>query len=352
MIMSKTNYLSQLLKSKIPDSTEIEIHFFELCNLRCQFCGQDHNAKSGLDTIVEKAEPVIEFISTNSIRSHILNLMGGELFNDELKDSVFEDYYQFAIRIHQFAESIGHHIHINWVTNLIFQNKQRVTDLLARLREAGISTKLSTSFDFHGRKNSLWTEEIYLSNLKEFKDLIYTVGFVLTKKSIEYLLTTRDPLFEYLYFNYPLYFDYYVPENGAKYLMPSDQELLDAYLFIADNYPNISPVRDLLDNKENKMTCYSLSKITVLPDGKEVTCRYLKYSENDFNQPVDYTSNENIIESFLTENDCFSCEYFQRCSFRCFVQADWKKRQRTPSCLFKTFFKKIELPNGIDHKAD
>ncbi len=341
------SYLQDLLRSKLPDSSEVELHLFELCNLRCHFCGQDHDDRTGFDLIRSKIAPVKEFISQNPKKSHIVNVMGGELFNDELPDAVFADYYDLATEVAAHAASLGHTCTFNWVTNLIFQKHPRVSALLDRLRAAGVVSNLSTSYDFAGRKNSLWNEEVFRKNLERYRSSIFTVGFVLTRPAIQKLLREEDAFFRYLYAHYPLYFDYYVPEAGAATLMPSDREILDVYRFIAKHYPRISPVKELIENEQNKMTCYSLNKLTLLPNGREVKCRYVDYKEGDFRTPVDYQSNENIIEAHLEENECLSCQWFERCSFRCFVQADWAKREKTAECLFKTFFGEIE--RGTHH---
>lgn len=337
----QNNYLSLLLDRKLPDSSEIELHLFELCNLRCHFCGQDHEDKTGFNLILDKIKPVQDFIASNHKTRHILNIMGGEVFNDALPDSMLEDYIKLAVEINAFAKNLGHHCVFNWVTNLIFEKSHRIRSFILKLESLGIETNISTSYDFAGRKNSLWNLETFKTNLEMFKDRVFTVGFVLTKTSINHLTTKGDLFFDYLYQNYPLYFDYYVPENGANVLMPSDKDILDVYLYIAKNYPKISPVKDLLENTENKMTCYSLNKLTLLPDGREVKCRYLNYTPEQFNSPIDYKSNENIIEAHLEENQCLSCNWFERCSFRCFVQADWAKREKTEKCLFKTFFEEV-----------
>lgn len=340
----KDEFLRHVLKNKMPFESEIELHLFDFCNLRCLFCGQDHDSKVGMNEITSKVPLVCEFIKNNSSKGHILNIMGGELFNDEVPDNIFTQYRALVLEIDRFSKSIGHTCHFNWVTNLIFKKHERVSALLTDLREQGVSVKISTSYDFAGRKNKIWIHDIFRKNLERYKGDVYTVGFVLTKPAIEFLLEGHDDYFEYLYQNYPLYFDYYVPEQGAKILMPSDQEILDAFRFIAKNYPKINPVKDLLENDLNRMTCYSLNKITLLPDNREVKCRYLKYDEGVFKNKVDYQSNDNIILSHLEENQCLSCEWFDRCGFRCFVQADWSERKRLETCLFKSFYQ--EFPVG------
>lgn len=337
--MAEVSLLNQLLHAKAPDQSEIELHLFEFCNLKCYFCGQNHDDKTGMSLIADKIKPIQEFIEANHKKKHILNIMGGEIFNDKIQDSLFEEYFKLAVEVDRYAKKIGHECHFNWVTNLVYTKHERVRDFLTRLRNEGISTKLSTSYDFTGRKNKTWISDLFQKNIEIFREDIYTVGFVLTKPAIQFMMTEKDEYFEHLYKHYPLYFDFYVPEAGAAVLMPSDDEILEAYRFVAKNYPKVSPVKELLENENNKMTCYSLNKLTLLPDNREVKCRYLTYKDGDFKNPVDYKTNDNIIMSFLEENQCLSCEYYSKCGFRCFVQADWAKRKSASTCIFKTFFK-------------
>lgn len=329
--------LNQMLASKIQESTEIEHHLFEKCNLNCSFCGQDHDSEEGMDSIIEKAYQTIEFMKSSSLKNHTVNVMGGEIFNDLIEESVFEDYYKFYQIIKDYAVSNDLTVRINFVTNLIFtKNIPNVKRLLERCTD---NVFISTSYDFAGRGLDLNRMMSFRANLQTFKPYIGVVGFVLAKPSIRKLLADKDKFFKNeLYANFPLYFDYYVPENSADKMMPSEQEMLDALLFVADKYPKIEPVKSLLENEENKMTCFSLNKTTILPDGKEVKCRYMEYEVEQFHTPIDYSTNSGIINSHLERNECFSCQWFHRCMFRCFVQADWAALERLPICLFKTFF--------------
>ncbi len=175
------------------------------------------------------------------------------------------------------------------------------------------------------------------------------IGFVLTKQAINRIQTRIDPFFEMLYQNYTLYFDYYVPEKSAAKMMPSERDMYDVMCYIARHYPNVYPVKDLLDNEQNQMTCYSLNKLTLLPDGQEVKCRYMEYDATDFETPIDYSSNENIIEAHLERNGCLGCEWFDRCQFRCFVQADWAELEKMDDCPFRVFFNTMETEKRLQH---
>ena len=180
---------------------------------------------------------------------------------------------------------------------------------------------------------------VFKKNLEHFKARVGVVGFVLSRPSIRKLIERKDKYFEtVLYPNYPLYFDWYVPENSSDKMLPSEREMLDALRFVADHYPQIAPVKDLLENEHNTMTCFSLNKTTIVPNGSQRTCRYLDYKPEQFLTAIDYDTNAGIIQSHLERHDCLSCEWYNRCQFRCFVQADWATLEREEVCIFKTFF--------------
>lgn len=333
-----------LLGRKQNDAAEIEIHFFEFCNLNCSFCGQDHDSTVGMNTIVDKADNVCRFMSKNNKKEFIINSMGGEIFNDLVDDKLFADYEEFATRVNKHAKAIGKTCHFNWVTNLVFTKKDRVRKLIDRLRAKGIENEISTSYDFTGRPLAEIRKGQFYSNLQFFKEEIYTIGFVLTKPSIRNMLRDKDEFFKHLYQEgYTLYFDYYVPEKrSANTLMPSDRDQLQAFLFIAEHYPKVFPIADWINNVENKLTCFSTNKVTILQDGREVTCRYLQYKDGDFKSKVDYNSNSNIIHNWVQEKECMSCEYYGRCSLTCFVQADWTEKETMDICLYKTLYKTLD----------
>lgn len=348
-----SEFLKHILKNKMPDSTEIELHLFEFCNLSCSFCGQDHDSTEGMNTIVQKAQQVIDFMEQSGKNSHIVNSMGGEIFNDLVPDDVFDQYWQFYNIINDWCIVNQHQVRFNWVTNLIFQKSDRVKNLITKMRSIGNNAFISTSYDFAGRGLDINRTLQFDKNLKIFGDWITVIGFVMTKPAIKKILTKTDKFFtDNLYKNYTLYFDYYVPEASSKKMMPSEQEMLDCMMFIAKNYPEIYPIKDLITNERNKMTCYSMNKTTILPSGKEVTCRYLEYEPSQFLTEVDYSSNSNIIESHLEKNKCLTCKWFDRCTFRCFVQADWVELERTKECLFREFFNRMDAEDILQYGSN
>src|SRR5690606_22421304 len=105
--------------------------------------------------------------------------------------------------------------------------------------------------------------------------------------------------------------------------------------FIASEYPNVQPIKAMLENEQNEISCRSLNKVTILPDGREVACRYLEYDQEQFHTPIDVSQNGGIILAHLERNECMGCGYYQRCTMRCFVQADWTSLERLDSCFIK-----------------
>jgi radical SAM protein with 4Fe4S-binding SPASM domain len=346
MILDKSNlrvddFLKHMLDRKIPESSEIQLILFQQCNLRCSFCGQDHENPQGIDLITQKSREIINFMRDNFRKSHIVNMMGGELFSDDMPDRVFSDYEILIKEISLFAKSTNQKVIFNFATNLVFKKNSRVLDLIKRIKTQDIECYISTSYDFSGRHSKLWFEQIYKDNIVFFKDYIRTINCVLTKPAIAKFTTVVDPYFDFLYENFSVFFEYYQPEANPEVLMPSDKEILDAFLFLAKKYPKVSPIRELIENTQNRMTCYGLNSMTLLPEGNITRCRYMPHAEGSFKNEVDFKSNSNITNAFLSENECLSCEWFDRCSFRCFVQADWSKRKAEAKCIFKTFFNEV-----------
>jgi radical SAM protein with 4Fe4S-binding SPASM domain len=322
------------LKPKRNDREEFFINLFEYCNLSCSFCWQDHDSIIGMDSITTNAHNVINTIEQRGITAFDANVMGGELFCDEIDDSLFNDYKQFAKIIHEYASPRNIEFTITWVTNLIYHNTDRVIQLLHELRQEGIDTKITTSYDPTGRFNKQ-TLALFINNLDKFEDELQNVSVVLTKPNIRSILKDRDAVFVYLYNKYGIYVDYYSPEKNASTMAPSDSELLSVFYHFIDNYPKIGPIKDWIENHNNKLTCRSSN--VILPTGETGKCRKLvnKKEQINFKSAIDIDDNTNMEHTFVTQHNCGTCEYFTRCGLGCFLLSDFMKRSELDECLFK-----------------
>jgi len=174
---------------------------------------------------------------------------------------------------------------------------------------------------------------------------------LLTKPVIKNLIAGRDEYFKYLYEQgFYIYFDYYSPAEDHMVVGPSDKDLLEAFYFLVDNYPNVHPIKEWIDNNVNYMSCRSSKLIN--PDGTKCMCGNL-LTENKsvitfFKSKIEKANNDAIEDSFLERWDCLSCEYFNRCTLGCFVQHDFMKRGQLKECPFKLTFDKITKGIEVD----
>lgn len=325
-----------LLENKLSSSAEIELILFTACNLHCVFCSQDHkDNKTGYSTddIVGKIDQVQPFLLKTHLKHVEISIMGGELFTDDIPFSFFKAYSHLARDIMEKVEELGKTCNITWVTNLHFKKRERVSDLLK-----ATGTKIVVSYDFVGRQID---DFLYLDNLDYFDTLVDSINVTLTAPAIS-TIEERDTRFfdQNIYSNFPVFFDSYVPESSAaSLLLPSDQELLDGLRAIKKFYPKAGPVQGWGESTELFCRCAGPDrKTTIFPDGSTSVCRRGSCSPKVFNNPVDYDSIDNVVEAFVSRHNCLSCEFYSNCPMWCFVQDDYKYKQRNEECILKTFF--------------
>jgi sulfatase maturation enzyme AslB (radical SAM superfamily) len=224
------NQFTIIDNSKENSEGELIIFLFELCNLNCQMCYQDHDSIIGMDTIVERFDAVskaIDGLIAKGKTAISINLMGGELFADNIKDEIFSDYVILIQKIKSYAMEKNIPINFQIVTNLIWEKTERVKTLLDK-----VELPIATSWDPVGRFNTS-TLKIFKKNIVEFKDYISQVGVVMTKPTIKEFLKSTPELFEYIYNNFTVVFDHYTPdgkENHIEHLLPTDVLLRDFYM--------------------------------------------------------------------------------------------------------------------------
>lgn len=339
MSLSNSDFI---LAHKRESRGEFFINLFEKCNLSCSFCWQDHDDNHGMDSIKERAYDVIEVLNRDrdKYRSYDVNIMGGELFFDEVDDALFEDYFQFTMTIQKFAKTMGFDLYFNWVTNFVFTKQNRLKNLLERLYGNNVKTGLTTSYDPRGRFNNQ-SYNLFLDNLDFFKDDLRSIGIVMTRPNILAIMK-GDSRLETLYSKYDLYFDYYSPESNFKSMLPLESELLTFFKYMFSSYPQSQPFRGWLEFRENKMTCRSSQ--VLLPNGSAGQCQSLLSRElfQHFENNIQEKTNQMMEDSFLKKRDCLTCEYYKKCGFGCFLQSSFKPHQDLSDCLYFLTFKHID----------
>ncbi|MNZ21808.1 hypothetical protein D3C78_388890 [compost metagenome] len=323
-----------ILRDKKGAWKEAHLILFELCNMRCSFCHQDHDSKVGLDgdAMIDKVTTLLA--TTHHATPMVVNFTGGELFMNEIGDDVFETYYQIG----KMALNHFRHIKLVFGTNLVYHNTDRVRHLIERLRLIDERVWLATSYDPAGRFNSA-QRDLFFKNLDELGDLIQTVNVVITKQNIQTFLEGKEgEEFAQMCDKYDVYFDHYIPSQLFTYHQP-DEELISAlYLALNVKYPNSYPIKDWKANVVNETTCRSTKIIN--KDGVVSTC----WSEAGKNAILDEAeglrAKDEAELAFVEQYGCFTCEYYSRCGLRCFLHHSFIEGANNV-CQIKLMFKAI-----------
>jgi len=342
---------SELIQSsKNNPRGELIVVLFEKCNLSCQMCPQKHNDSSGIDKVREKSQSIKKSIDALKLKgktSLVINLMGGELFQDDLPDSIFTDYLYLIEDIRKYSEEISFSVDIHISSNLVWNKTTRVKNFLD---ESNI--KITASYDPAGRFN-LITFEKFKDNVIRFKEYISQIGVVMTKPSIDLFFKKQTPFFDYLYENFEIVFDHYSPEaigylgindikNGMKTvdkLLPSDVTLRDFYKFMYDNWPKCFPFVELSDKEPQPMSC--MATVTITPESAITSCE--KYDVDNKVTPVKiiFGKLDKMKDTWFEDYDCFSCEHMQRCSMGCYAN-HLKKGRTQQACWLKEVYDYVD----------
>lgn len=338
------------LRNKRDAQQEYTVHLFEFCNLSCSFCWQDHDNVVGIDTVLEKLEPVEKFLQTEKNRRAVFNIMGGEIFADDIYDQKLnDDYIEFAKGIVELGKKYNVEIGLNWVTNLVTSKNSQIEYLLKETQKLGVTSKLFTSYDPAGRFNKV-NFEIFKNNLYYFKDQLDGIGILLTRPNIFHWLNGGDSFLKQMYDDgFYIYADYYMPDSTAKFQAPSDLDMYNIFKFFIDNYPKIDPIRSWIEQDKNYVSCRS-SKL-ILEDGTMCMCGNLVQGPDDkqmYNSNIKSMDNSEIEEKFLEKYNCLTCEFFDRCTLGCFMAHDYKHREEVlDECVYKMAHRYIENQKNL-----
>lgn len=327
---NKEKRLIPILSKKIRDLCEMQIILFETCNLRCYFCNQDHLASTEVKNIDFMVDLVKETYRGQTYCD--ICVSGGELFMDQVSDANFEAYSELIQKIHAEIP----HVRFSFPSNLVYENVERVKNFILSNREKGINLSLSPSYDPRGRFNPK-TKKIFSRNIELLKDVISMVGVVITEQSAQWFIKdNKDPVFDYIYENFLVVFDYVTPWEGYEHLIPSTKTLADFFIKINQDYPNSIPIKDWRENHENAATCNVLTLIT--PVGITKCRSHIGKIENG-----ECSREQNFwvdsVNKFVDRNNCLTCEYWSRCGLRCFRHNEFDKS--VDECQYQRMFREI-----------
>ena len=347
------NGIADILKHKHPNTLEIETTLFENCDVVCTFCGHEKNDTFGMsrDEMMAKLKTIERYLqgANKDVLYANVHLLGGELFQDGLmtgKEDCFLNYYwEWLEKYKEICLKHGFIPRAIFVTNNLTKKPEIVKDFLERIRKELMICELIVSYDMAGRPIT----RQYRFNMGFFREYIANLNMVATSATIEAIMSKKDPYFQTLYCEYPIYIDDFLPDPESENLIPSDELLLEFMNFCADNYPKILPygksVEVMRSNSDEmiEVSGSTLNKMTILPNGKMTNYAWERHLPEYFNRPFSLEDNTNMLFDFVMENNCLSCQHFSYCHMRCPVQWSWTNRKRSEGCVNKRFYDKLRL---------
>jgi radical SAM protein with 4Fe4S-binding SPASM domain len=333
-----------IIEKKRDPEQEYTLHLFEYCNLRCSFCWQDHENTVGIDSVLEKLIPIEKFLTTEKSNSVVFNAMGGEVFAPQIFDqTLLQAYKDLSLGIKKLADKYNKTAKVNWVTNLVTNKYQEIEELIDYSNGIGLKAEIVTSYDPKGRFNVNDFIQ-FKQSMDYFGDKVTCISMLLSAPNIEYILKDKDSYFKKLYNEGKyIYFDYYMPDETAEVQSPTDEQMLKVFKHFIDNYPKVDPIRGWIENDFNYVSCRT-SKL-VLADGTMCNCGNLVQDEKSikfYSSKIEAMDNSKIENSFLEKYDCVSCEYLDRCGMGCFMQHDYKFREKLDECVYKLTHRYID----------
>tara|TARA_B110001454_G_scaffold16145_2_gene14633 strand:+ start:46857 stop:47897 length:1041 start_codon:yes stop_codon:yes gene_type:complete len=341
-----------VLKNKRSPNQEYTLHLFEKCNLACKFCWQDHSALKGVAEVRNKVPQLIAMLDKDERFEFTINIMGGEIFADDLFDENLQsDYFYLCDEVDRFTRKNNKKVVFNFVSNLVNNRQSQIRALFADLKKNNIAYNLVTSYDPRGRFSHS-NFELFKSNVEFFSDEISCISMLITKPLISLMLNSGDRYFEYLYEkNFYIYFDYYSPADDYQLMMPNDDDLVVFFKYLVDNFPKVNPIREWIENSYNTMSCRS-SKL-LLGDGTECKCGNLILQNKSvsplFDVVIESNDNSAVEMNFMEKYNCLECKYFNRCTLGCFVKHSFTKRASTADCPFKATFAYIDRSTVVNN---
>ena len=328
-----------LINKKIVNHSELVVLFFEDCNLNCIFCPQNHTSEVGADrdSILAKVPGIVNYINNNPSLDFYLHIMGGELFQDKFIEKDFLIYYGEFIDLIKNQVQSNKKLHFCFITNLVYNNIDAVINFCEKY-----NLKMSVSYDMNGRFN-MNQLNLFKENIEKISEHIRLISLVITKQNIISLIK-GDEYFDYLYSKYLCSWDKMLPSVGFNdHLMPKESELLEFYKILADKYPLCTNMESFLSDSENAMTCTRGNSYTVMADGSKAKGCSGTVLLNDTNTPKKHLESTIIMQKYISQKNCFSCEYYSKCSFSCFINNEYKNMVRDiDGCVFKEVFKYVE----------
>lgn len=350
-----------------PEYCEIVLYLFEKCNLRCEFCFQDHE-HAQVNYAYIKCLPHAAFALMSkelkahpTIKSFDIRMLGGEIFSDDLPDSLLELYGKVVEEIREEMKTYFPDVNVDFIctTNGVWENRERIKRFLEKYSFKKI---LSVSIDFVGRYKSDKIKQIAYDTMKFFGDAEFFVraGVVLTKRNIAYILEHADEFKDLIrkYKAEQIVFNYYSPNEQWELDLPSDEDLWNIYKFCLDERMfTVSTIFYLIEAYRQQKFFTKTCECKFIPTLTETSCTKDCVAtasplprERFYGKYVNEVTEENVsdVKASLgvVKRGCLGCDHYEYCPQPCWCMVIFDGYKAT-NCPMKRAFNYIKEHSKI-----
>lgn len=345
-----------------PEYCEIVLYLFEKCNLRCEFCFQEHeHAKINYTYIKNLPHAAFALMSKElkahpTIKSFDIRMLGGEIFSDDLPDELLDLYGDVVEQIRAEMKTYYPDVNVDFIctTNGVWKNRERVMKFLEKYSFKKI---LSVSIDFIGRYKSDSIKQIAYDTMKFFGDAEFYVraGVVLTKRNIQYILQHPEEFKDLIrkYKAEQIVFNYYSPNEQWELDLPSDEDLWQIYKFCFDERMfNVSTIFYLIEAYRQQKFFTKTCECKFIPTLTETTCTKDCVttasplpSERFYGEYTKEVTEENVSDVKaslgIIKRGCLGCDHYEYCPQPCWCMVIFDG-YKAVNCPMKRAFKYIK----------
>jgi hypothetical protein len=302
--------------------------------MNCDFCFEKYIRSNDIDIEAIKNIPkLLEDNYPDELKDdnfdHIdLGFLGGELFSDDISDSMFEVYRDLCndiiLLIRKYLPDIK--FEIDWLSNGVFTKHERVLRLFTSINDFNTDISIGLSYDPIGRYKTKEQFELFEKTFWYFYNttslprlhLIIT----LTKNNINALINDNidfiNDNIKFIKKNINISMNYYTPNSSCEEESPNDDDLFNFYKWSIDNDMfQFGPIKEFIeiiylnkifrDNIPNKKIIYYDKNFV---ENKVISTKVLPRIDKGI-------SSEDVRESdcFINMNNrgCLICEYRNVC---------------------------------------
>nr|DAP16833.1 MAG TPA: Molybdenum cofactor biosynthesis protein A barrel, LIGAND BINDING PROTEIN [Caudoviricetes sp.] len=357
------NYLGKRMESDT-NNFEVRFHLFNRCNLRCKFCSETDNGircdqkidveyiRSLPNQLVSNIEDILRNGKENIIS---VNIMGGELFSDDIPDEIFKEYENLIESTDRFLKSTGtitHPIKYLCTSNGVYHHIDRVISFLKKF-----NMDIKLSYDFFGRFSHNTQEALWWETCNQLIDhgIVVNVSMVLTKPNIESLMNNEiifPPSID-------IHTHDYIPRFDYKDYIISDDDLFEFYQYCIDHGDTrITVLNDYIRALQTKSTkqicCENTYDMIFNPSFKNKYGLDCMYQCDDIPSNLDFYYGTDVTkigcfynclgdkrELGLQKRGCYCCEHYEYCPKMCWNKILFQHYELN-ECPIKRIYQYIE----------